>query len=83
MDHQTAKSANLLEQYLLGELAEAERSAFEEHYFSCPACAEEVVTATKFLDNARRPLMRLAAEAPVAAPVVAPAAASRSTGLSH
>ena len=59
MDHQDVKSAKLVERYLLGELADPERDAFEEHYFSCPSCAEEVVTATKFLDNAKRPLMEL------------------------
>jgi hypothetical protein len=62
MDHQTAKNAKLLERYLLGEMADPERDAFEEHYFSCAACAEEVVTATKFLDNAKRPLLALRAE---------------------
>lgn len=59
MDHQDVKNAKLVERYLLGELADPERDAFEEHYFSCPVCAEEVVTATKFLDNAKRPLMEL------------------------
>ncbi len=62
MDHQNAKNAKLLERYLLGEMADPERDAFEEHYFSCAVCAEEVVAATKFLDNARRPLMELKAE---------------------
>ncbi len=62
MDHQTAKNAKLLDRYLLGEMADPERDAFEEHYFSCAACAEEVVTATKFLDNAKRPLLALRAE---------------------
>lgn len=66
MDHLEAKNAKLLERYLLGEMAEPERGAFEEHYFSCAVCAEEVVTAAKFLDNARRPLLQLEAkEAPV------------------
>ena len=59
MDHQAAKNAKLVERYLLGEMEAPERDAFEEHYFSCADCAEEVVTATKFLDNARRPLLRL------------------------
>ncbi|MBI2684756.1 MAG: zf-HC2 domain-containing protein [Acidobacteria bacterium] len=62
MDHQEAKNAKLLERYLLGEMASPERDAFEEHYFSCAVCAEELVTAAKFLDNARRPLLPLEAE---------------------
>ena len=62
MDHQEIINANLLDRYLLGEMAEPERDAFEEHYFSCPVCAEELVTAAKFVDNARRPLLQLEAE---------------------
>lgn len=69
MNHQEAMQAKTLERYLLGELDEAERAAFEEHYFSCAACAEEVVAAAKFLDHAKQPLMELvppARRAPVA-----------------
>lgn len=32
----------LLERYLDGELSEAERDRFEEHFFACPACLEEL-----------------------------------------
>ena len=69
MNHQDAMQAKVIERYLLGELEEAERAAFEEHYFSCAACAEELIAATKFLDNARQPLMEMvppARTAPVA-----------------
>mgnify|MGYP000160608766 CR=1 FL=1 len=62
MTHHEAMNAKLVERYLLGEIAEPERNAFEEHYFSCAVCAEEVVTAVKFVDNARRPLFRLDTE---------------------
>jgi len=62
MNHQEAINAKLVERYLLGEMADSERGAFEEHYFSCADCAEDVVTAVKFVDNARRPLFRLDAE---------------------
>lgn len=57
MTHHDAKSAKLLDRYLLGELEDPERAAFEEHYFSCPLCAEEVVSGAKFIDNAREPLL--------------------------
>ncbi|MCM3879190.1 MAG: zf-HC2 domain-containing protein, partial [Vicinamibacterales bacterium] len=30
------------ERYLLGEMSEIERYAFEEHFFSCSECAEDV-----------------------------------------
>lgn len=34
------------EGYLLGDLSETERNAFEEHYIDCPVCAETVWTGT-------------------------------------
>ncbi|MBM3787538.1 MAG: hypothetical protein FJW30_24545 [Acidobacteria bacterium] len=68
LDHKTAVSNYRLERYLLGELDTEERDAFEEHYFSCPVCAQDVVVAAKFLENAKRPLLRLAAESPAPAP---------------
>ena len=30
------------ERYLLGELTDAERDQFEEHFFDCSACADDV-----------------------------------------
>jgi len=42
MEHQAAKDTNAVERYLLGEMPVDERDAFENHYFSCIACAEEV-----------------------------------------
>lgn len=55
-----------IERYLLGEMADPERDEFEEHYFSCVECAEEMTLAVKFIENARRPLLRLDAERPLA-----------------
>ncbi|HEU0122039.1 MAG TPA: zf-HC2 domain-containing protein [Bryobacteraceae bacterium] len=69
MDHQEANHGKVLERYLLGELDDKERGAFEEHYFSCPICAEDVVSAAKFLDNARRPLVQTIRETATAKPV--------------
>jgi hypothetical protein len=62
MNHQEVLNANLVERYLLGEMADAERNAFEEHYFACAICAQDVVTTVKFVDNARRPLFRIDAQ---------------------
>lgn len=62
MNHQKVAQTKMVERYLLGELADSERNEFEEHYFSCAKCAEEVVMAVKFVDNARRPLLQLEAE---------------------
>lgn len=77
MDHQEANHGKVLERYLLGELSDTERSAFEEHYFSCAICAEDVVSATKFLDNARRPLVQNNIRETVAAEPVQPFVASQ------
>ena len=38
---------------MLGELSPRQRDEFEEHYFCCPECAEEVRLAAMFRDNAR------------------------------
>lgn len=35
---------NLTEKYVAGHLSEAEQAAFEQHYFSCPRCLEELKT---------------------------------------
>ncbi|HUB31760.1 MAG TPA: zf-HC2 domain-containing protein [Bryobacteraceae bacterium] len=45
MDHEAAVRTAAVERYVLGEMKDDERDAFEEHYFSCPACAEAVRTA--------------------------------------
>ncbi|HLH16140.1 MAG TPA: zf-HC2 domain-containing protein [Bryobacteraceae bacterium] len=45
MDHEQAVKTAAVERYLLGEMAPPERDAFEEHYFSCAVCAEEVRAA--------------------------------------
>ncbi len=52
LDHREAVLKGYTEKYLLNELDEEQRSAFEEHFFSCPACAEDLKTTVEFLDNA-------------------------------
>ncbi len=42
MDHEDAVKTAAVERYLLGEMPAPERDAFEEHYFSCAVCGEEV-----------------------------------------
>src|SRR5690349_18926838 len=42
MQHQEAVDTLACERYLLGEMADAERDAFEEHYFACAECADDV-----------------------------------------
>jgi hypothetical protein len=57
------------ERYLLGELSAEERDRFEEHFFSCPECADRVLAAVAFVENAKAVLPELdRAVAPVPAP---------------
>jgi hypothetical protein len=53
MDHQTATKLQATERYLLGELSPGERDEFEEHFFTCPECAEDVRAALELRANAR------------------------------
>src|SRR5262245_61991311 len=53
MDHETAVRISATERYLLGELTGEDRDAFEEHYFLCPDCAEDVRALTVFSANAK------------------------------
>src|SRR5215467_11907716 len=54
MDHEYAIENHTAERYLLEELPEDEREAYEEHFFSCTACAEEVKSASEFIESARQ-----------------------------
>ena len=42
MDHESAIQTNAVERYLLGEMPAEERDTFEEHYFDCAACADDI-----------------------------------------
>ena len=53
MDHPSTRDRNLAERYLLGELDAAEAAEFEEHYFDCPVCAEEVREGSRFIANVK------------------------------
>ena len=53
MEHDQATRRRAAERYLLGELSDAERDEFEEHFFGCPTCAEEVRAGAIFEANAR------------------------------
>ena len=52
MQHQDAIRTHAAERYVLGEMAPAEREAYEEHYFACAACADELSATVTFVDNA-------------------------------
>jgi hypothetical protein len=53
MDHETAVQQKATERYFLGELTGADRDGFEEHFFTCPDCAEDVRAMTVFAANAK------------------------------
>jgi len=53
MDHETAVGAGAAERYFLGDLTGEDRDSFEEHYFTCPECAEDLLALTVFAANAK------------------------------
>lgn len=52
MEHTEAIDTGAAERYALGEMNENERDLYEEHFFDCADCADEVKAATLFLENA-------------------------------
>jgi hypothetical protein len=53
MDHLEAIRSGAAERYLLGELAPDLREQYEEHFFGCLECAQEVRAGAMFVDGAR------------------------------
>jgi hypothetical protein len=64
MDHEQAVKMHAAERYLLDELSQEERDDFEEHYFVCVNCADEVRAAFSFADNTRAVFSEEAAAVP-------------------
>ena len=60
------------ERYLLGEMTEADREQYEEHFFSCADCAEDVRTTAAFLDDVKRQVAPTAATRPARLAAVEP-----------
>jgi hypothetical protein len=58
MDHLRAVTTLATERYILGEMTDEERESFEEHYFSCPECADDVRAAAIMGDGVRGGLAR-------------------------
>lgn len=54
MDHTDATATQATERYLLGELNAEEAGAFEEHYFDCRLCADDVRAGMAFFEGGRR-----------------------------
>jgi hypothetical protein len=53
MDHNNAKKTQATERYLLDEMAADERDAFEEHFFDCSECAQDVKDGASMMASAR------------------------------
>ena len=53
MTHDAAVKSLATERYLLEEMSDEERDAFEEHFFSCPECADDLRTADLMRAGAR------------------------------
>src|SRR5438105_1537098 len=68
MNHNYAIKNHSAERYVLGELTEPEREDYEEHFFDCPQCAEEVKCASEFVQGARQVFARDQREAVPAVP---------------
>jgi hypothetical protein len=65
LDHQSVVDRNLTERYLLEELDSAETAAFEEHFFECPLCAEDVRRSSRMVANLKAVLREQDAAIPV------------------
>ena len=65
MTHQQALDGLASERYLLNDMTEVERFEFEEHYFDCAECAEDVRLGETIRQEAQRsgPVMAANAEA--------------------
>jgi Putative zinc-finger len=53
MDHSEATAAYAPDRYLLGELSAAEADSFEEHFFDCADCADELRVGMRFMNGGR------------------------------
>jgi hypothetical protein len=53
MDHAEAAQTAAVDKYLLGELPDPQREAFEEHFFTCDECSAQVRLGAAFRANAR------------------------------
>lgn len=54
MTHQEIQEGEIIERYVRRQLAPAERRAFQEHYFACEECFEQVQTTARFVAAVRQ-----------------------------
>jgi hypothetical protein len=70
MDHNQAVRLQAAEKYVLGKLPKEQHAEYEEHYFDCSLCAEEIKATVAFVESVRQVVRE---EAPVGARALAPA----------
>lgn len=66
--HGEAISTGAAERYVLSEMSEQERDNYEEHFFICVECADEVRSAARFVHNAKPALEATQSVRPEPAP---------------
>jgi hypothetical protein len=64
MDHEMVVRDKMTEKYLLTELDPELRDEFEEHFFDCPECAQDVRAASEFVEESKIVLAREPEAAP-------------------
>jgi hypothetical protein len=62
MNHDEATQQMIAEKYLLDELSPEVREQFEEHFFSCAACANDLQAGVAFIEQSKAILSRLPAD---------------------
>ena len=53
MTHQQIQDNEVIERYVRQQLTPAERQEFQEHYFACDECFDQVQTSTRFIAGVR------------------------------
>jgi hypothetical protein len=72
MDHQEALRMQASERYMLGGLSSSEQEEFEEHFFTCTECAEDLRLGAVFKANARAVFREQSRRPPATSPAVSP-----------
>jgi hypothetical protein len=80
MEHLEAIQLKAAERYVLGELPSDLREQYEDHFFSCVECAEELSLAAAFVENSRAAMGSEPVMPPVRLPVSATAERPASSG---
>jgi hypothetical protein len=80
MEHLQAIQLKAAERYVLGELPSDLREQYEEHFFSCVECAEELSLAAAFVENSRAAMGSEPVMPPVRLPVSATAQRPAASG---